>query len=98
MKTFLGSLLASTMQAIETGFWAYFTFSERDARILASAYGSPHPEIEDLQDSRPSENESTVSIPSKMKLPQRLTPAYIGGVTHSVSGTMTTILLTGSVQ
>ena len=76
MKTSFGSLLASTMQAIETGFRAYFTFSERDARILASAYGFPHPEIEDLPDSRPPENESTVSIPSKMKLPQRLTPPY----------------------
>jgi hypothetical protein len=76
MKTSLGSLLASTMQAIETGFRAYFTFSERDARILASAYGFPHPEIEDLQDSRLSENVSTVSIPPKMKLPQRLTRHY----------------------
>ena len=64
------------MQAIETGFRAYFTFSERDARILASAYGFPHPEIEDLQYSRASDNESTVSIPRKMKFPQRLTPAY----------------------
>jgi hypothetical protein len=64
------------MQAIETGFRAYFMFSERDARILASAYGFPPPEIEDLQDSRPSENESTVSFPRKTKLPQRLTPPY----------------------
>jgi hypothetical protein len=64
------------MQAIETGFRAYFTFSERDARILASAYGFPHPEIEGLQDSRPYENVSTVSIPPKMKLPQRLTSPY----------------------
>jgi hypothetical protein len=55
MKTSLGSLLASTMQAIGAGFRAFFTFSERDARILASAYGFPPPEIEDLQDSRPYE-------------------------------------------
>jgi hypothetical protein len=76
MKTFLGSLLASIMQAIETGFRAYFIFSERDARDLASAYGFPSPEIEDSQDSRPYENASTVGIPRKMKLPQRLTPPY----------------------
>ena len=76
MKTFLGSLLAGTMQAIETGFRAYLMFSERDARILASAYGSPSPAIEDSQDSRPYENASTVSIPRKMKPPQRLTPPY----------------------
>jgi hypothetical protein len=55
MKTSLGSLLANTMQAIGAGFRAFFTFSERDARILASAYGFPPPEIEDLQDSRPYE-------------------------------------------
>jgi hypothetical protein len=41
MKTSLGSLLASTMQAIGAGFRAFFTFSEMDARILASAYGFP---------------------------------------------------------
>ena len=76
MKTSLGSLLASTMQAIGAGLRAFFTFSERDARILASAYGFPPPEMEDLQDSRPYENASTVSIPRKMKLPQRLTPPY----------------------
>ena len=76
MKTSFGSLLASTMQAIGAGFRAFFTFSERDARILASAYGFPPPEMEDLQDSRPYENASTVSIPRKMKLPQRLTPPY----------------------
>jgi hypothetical protein len=51
MKTYLGFLLASTMQAIGAGFRAYFTFSD----------GFPPPEIEDLQDSRPSENVSTVS-------------------------------------
>jgi hypothetical protein len=66
MKTYLGFLLASTMQAIGAGFRAYFTFSD----------GFPPPEIEDLQDSRPSENVSTVSIPPKMKFPQRLTPPY----------------------
>jgi hypothetical protein len=76
MKTSLGSLLASSMQAIGAGIRAFFTFSERDARILASAYGFPPPEIEDLQDSRAYENASTVSIPRKMKLPQRLNPPY----------------------
>jgi hypothetical protein len=58
MKTSLGSLLASTMQAIGAGLRAFFTFSERDARILASAYGFPPPEIEDLQDSRPYEKKA----------------------------------------
>ena len=76
MKTFLGSLLVSAMQAIETGFRTYFIFSERDAQTLASAYGFPPPEIEDLQDKRPYEPGSTVSIPREMKLPQRLTPPY----------------------
>jgi hypothetical protein len=76
MKTFLGSLLASTMQAIETGFRAYFIFSERDARMLASTYGFPSAEAEDLQDSRPSEDANTVNIPRKMKPPQWLTPPY----------------------
>jgi len=52
MKTFLGSLLASTMQALWAGIRAYFMLSERDARILASAYGFPPPEIEELQDGR----------------------------------------------
>jgi hypothetical protein len=76
MKTIFGSLLASTMKAIETGFRTYFIFSERDARILASAYGFPSPAIEDAQDTRPYEAASTVSIVGKMKLPQRLTPPY----------------------
>jgi hypothetical protein len=76
MKTFLGSLLASIMQAMETGFGAYFVLSERDARILASAYGFPSPEIEDAQDNRPCKNASTRSIPRRMKLPQQLTPPY----------------------
>ncbi|MBV8813228.1 MAG: hypothetical protein JO271_01960 [Verrucomicrobia bacterium] len=53
MKTFLGFLLANAMQAIETGFRAYFIFSERDARILAAASGFPAPETEDLQDKGP---------------------------------------------
>jgi hypothetical protein len=64
------------MQAIGAGYRAFFTFSERDARILASAYGFPPPEIEDWQDSRPWENISTVSISREMKPPQRLTPPY----------------------
>ena len=76
MKTFLRSSFASILQVIQAGFRAYFTFSERDARILASAYGFPPPEIEDLQDGRPYENAGTVSIPGKMMLPQRLAPPY----------------------
>src|SRR5215469_6656966 len=76
MKTFLGSWLASTIQAIETGLRAYFILSERDAQTLASAYGFPSPQIEDLQDKRPHGSASTVSIPRKTKLPQRLTPPY----------------------
>jgi hypothetical protein len=41
---------------------------------LASAYGFPPPETEDLQDGGPYENAGTVSIPGM--LPQRLAPAY----------------------
>jgi hypothetical protein len=75
MKTFLGSLVASTIQALGVGIRTYFMFSERDARILASAYGFPPPQIEELQDGRPYENASTVSIPGKMMLLQRLAPS-----------------------
>jgi hypothetical protein len=64
------------MQAIAAGFRAFFTFTEKDARIMASAYGLHPPEIEDLQRSRPCKNANTVSIPRKMKLRQRLAPPY----------------------
>ena len=76
MKTVLRSIFAGALQAIQAGFRAYFTFSERDARILASAYGFPPPEIEDLRDGRPYENAGRVSMPGKMMLSQRLAPPY----------------------
>jgi hypothetical protein len=76
MKTFLGSLLASLMQALETGCRAHFVFSERDARMCASGCGFPSPEKEDLQETRRFESASPVSIPRNMKLSRRLTPPY----------------------
>src|SRR5262249_55319886 len=76
MKRFLGSLLASIMQSLETGCRAYFVCSERDVRMLACSCGFPSPEAKDLQDKGPCESASTVSIPRRMMLPLRLTPPY----------------------
>ena len=76
MKRFLRSLLAGTMQAVRAVFRAVFTFNEWEARILASAYRLPPPEIQDWQDSRPYENASRVSTLRKMKLSQWLTSPY----------------------
>ena len=77
MKTFLGSLLASTMQVVGANFRAVFTFAEWEARILASAHGFPPPEMQERQDNRPCENASRVSIPRNMMLSQRLTSPHL---------------------
>jgi hypothetical protein len=66
MKTFLGSLVASIMQALEMGCRAHFVLSERDAGLLTSACGSPSP----------AETASQMSIPGKRMLSRRLTPPY----------------------